>query len=110
MCIDWVLYILFMLFKLLLKVNVDNVIVMWIVYWERVNLKWKLMIYFAIDWIMYWFDEFCDYGIWWIEDWNIELCWGLRNELIYCDCGLKFVDMDWNNEFYKLFVLWMVMS
>ena len=33
--------------------NVDNVIVMWIVYWEMMNWKWVLMNYFEMDWFVF---------------------------------------------------------
>ena len=42
-----------MLIEFILKVNVDNVIIMWIIYGEMVNWKWMLMNCFEIDWIVF---------------------------------------------------------
>ena len=53
MCVDWISIYYFMLIEFILKVNVDNVIVMWIVYGEMVNWKWMLMNCFEMDWIVF---------------------------------------------------------
>ena len=36
--------------------------------------------------------------------WDIEICWWLKNDLSYWECGLKFVELDWIDELCELFV------
>ena len=59
---------------------------------------------FAIDWLVYCCWEWGECGICWVDDWDIEICWWLKNDLSYWDCGLKIVEMDWNDELCELFV------
>ena len=61
------------------------------------------MNYFEIDWLVYCCWEF---AIMVYVELKIEIlsCWWLKINLNYCDCGLEFVDMDWNDELCKLFV------
>ena len=92
-----------------LEVNVDNMIVMWIDYWEMMNWKWVLMNCFESDWIMCCYWEWCDYDICWVEDWDIELLM-IKDWFELLWLWIEIVDMDWDDELCELFVLWMVMS
>ena len=48
--------------------------------------------------------EWYEYGICWVDDWDIEICWRLKNDLSYEIVDWKFVEMDWNDELCELFV------
>ena len=97
MCVDWISIYYFMLIEFILKVNVDNVIVMWIVYGEMVNWKWMLMNCFEIDWIMCCCWEWCDYDICELKieilSYVDDLRWFELLRLWIGSCGL-----DWNEE------------
>ena len=77
----------------------------WIIFccWEMVN--WSECDWLAlklIDYVNCWW-EWYECGICWVEEWDIELWWWLKNDLSYWDCGLEIVDIDWNDGLYELF-------
>ena len=48
--------------------------------------------------------EWCECGMCWVEEWDIDLCWKLKDDLSYEIVDWKFVEMDWNDELCELFV------
>ena len=92
---NWYVYwlsFLYIVLWLILKVNVDNVIVMWIVYGEMMNWKWMLMNCLELDWIVFVIEkDELKFGILSYvlnKEW-FELLW----------LWIEIVDMEWNDEF-----------
>ena len=104
MC-DWISIYYFMLIEFILKVNVDNVIVMWIVYGEMMNWKWMLMNFLELDWIVFVIENDVNmvYDELRLVFW--AMCW-IRNDLNYCDCGLEIMDMHWSDELCEIVCVW----
>ena len=58
-----------------LKINIDDVIVMWIDCWEMMNWSECERLDLVMWLICVWLLRNCDFGICWVEKWDIELCW-----------------------------------
>ena len=83
MCVDWIFYILCYVNWIYLESDCYVNCLL-----RNGELKWMWMTCFEIDWLVNCCWEWCECGICWVEEWYIELCWWLKNNLSYWDCGL----------------------
>ena len=99
-----------------IEVNVNDLFCNWLIcklLWEVVNVVYdelRIGILSYVDellwnWlIVYDCSEWFECGICWVEEWDIDLCWRLKNDLSYEIVDGKFVKMDWSDELCELLV------
>ena len=99
MCVDWIFYILCYVNWIYIESDCYVNCLL-----RNGELKWMWMTCFEIDWLVNCYWEWCECGICWVEGWDIDLCWRLKNDLSYEIVDWKFMEMDWSDELCEFLV------